>query len=430
MLIEKLCPRCGAVIAADQRFVVWCQACEWNADPRPRKRLQFIGKLAARGSDRLAQRLRADELSHQHARRGGVVVATLAWLLAAVIHLLTIGLVAGAVAWLDLSSGVPTAVRLLVAAFGLGVAAFVQPFRRRPPPGGPVLSRAAAPELFALIDEVAAASRTPTVDHIVIGPDYNASYLKLSPRRPTIAIGLALWAALDPSERVALLGHELAHRVNADLRRDLVVSGALATLANWQLLLLPAQPIWKSRGKPLPAVTALTHIADQVLAPLILIPPFLVVQVIGIALARLVQRQGERGEYYADDLAATAAGTRAAVGLVHKLLVAESCWRVVVQTLRFQRDADPWLAVIEYVRSMPLAEWERLRLLGRRELHRIDSAHPPTQFRADVLNNRPDRPGVVVMPAVRAAAIDAELAQARADLANDLRARVSGPGAG
>jgi Zn-dependent protease with chaperone function len=421
MLIEKQCPRCGAAIAADQRFVVWCPACEWNVDPGPRRRLRLIGRLAARGSDRRARRLHADVLTGQRARGGGIAVAALAWLLAAMIHLITLGLVVGAVVWLALSSGVLTPVRFLVAAFGVGVAGFVQPFRRGRRPGGPVLGRADAPELFALTDDVAAALRAPTVDHIAIGPDYNAAYFKLAARKPAIAIGLALWAALDPAERVALLAHELGHRINADPRRDPVISGALATLANWQSLLFPAQSIWKSRSRPVRPATALTHIAEQVLAPLILIPPFLVVQAVGVGLAMLVQRQGERCEYDADDLAATVAGTSAAVGLVEKLLVDEGCWRVVVQTLRFQQDADPWQAAGEYVRAIPPAEWERLRLLGRRQLKRIDSAHPPTQFRADVLKDRPEHPGLVVLPVARAEAIDAELAQPRADLACDLR---------
>lgn len=426
MLIEKQCPRCGAAIAADQRFVIWCQTCEWNADPGPRRRLPFAGKQAARDSDRLARRLHADALTHSRARRDKIAAA-LAWSLAAVIHSVTLGLVAGAIAWLALSASVLTPIRFLVAAFGIGVAAFVQPFRRHPP-SGPILVRAAAPELFALTDDVAAALRAPTVEHIVLGPDYNAAYLKLTARKPAIAVGLALWAALDPAERVALLGHELGHRINADLRRNLVVSGALATLANWQLLLFPAQSIWKSRSGPVRPATALTHIVEQVLAPLILIPLFLVVQAIGSGLARLVQRQAERCAYYADNLAATVAGTSAAIGLVEKLLVGESCWRVVVQTLRFQHDADPWQPVGEYVRAIPFAEWERLRLVGRRQLKRIDSAHPPTQLRADVLRDRPQRPGLVVLPAARAAAIEAELAQARADLAGDLRAKVGGPG--
>lgn len=426
MLIQKQCPRCGAAITADQRFVIWCQTCEWNADPGPRRRHQLVGKLAARGSDRLARRLHADVLGHPHGRQDRIA-AVLAWSLAAVIHLLTIGLVAGAIAWLALSASVPTPIRILVAVFGLGVAAFVQPFRRHPP-SGPVLVRAAAPELFALTDDVAAALRAPTVEHIVLGSDYNAAYLKLAVRKPAIAIGLALWAALEPAERVALLGHELGHRINADLRRDLVINGALATLASWQLLLFPAQTIWKSRGGPVRPATVLMHVVEQVLAPLILIPPFLVVQAIGAGLATLVQRQAERCAYYADDLAATAAGTSAAVGLVEKLLVDEGCWRVVVQTLRFQQDADPWQPVGDYVRAIPPAEWERLRLVARKQLKRIDSAHPPTQFRADVLRDRPQRLGLVVLPAARAAVIEAELAQARTDLAGDLRARVGGPG--
>ena len=172
----------------------------------------------------------------------------------------------------------------------------------------------------------------------------------------------------------------------------------------------------------MPMAAALTHIVEQVLAPLILIPPFVLVEAAGVGLSRIAQRQGQRCEYYADDLAAIAAGTQAAVGLVEKLLVADGAWRVVVQTLRFQRDCDPWQAVGEYVRAIPPGEWDRLRLLGRRQLRSIDSAHPPSQFRADVLRDRPDRPAQVVLPARRAAAIDAELARVRPALASSLRA--------
>jgi len=162
-LIERLCPQCGAVIAADQRFVVWCQACEWNVDPEPARRLQFIGRLAARGSNRLARRLAADVLMHQHARRGGLAVTTAAWLLAVLIHLVTLGLVAGAALWVMASAGLWAPVRVLVAAFLVGVAGYVQPLRRRRRTSGPVLRRDAAPELFALVDDVAAALRGPSL---------------------------------------------------------------------------------------------------------------------------------------------------------------------------------------------------------------------------------------------------------------------------
>lgn len=421
-LVEKQCPRCGAAIAADERFVVWCRACEWNVDPEPRRRLAFVGRLAARGPDRLARELYADVLASQHARRGGVAVGAAAWLLAAAIHLLTLAMAVGVFVWLMLSPGVWTPVRVLVAAFLAGVVGFVQPFRAARRPVGPVLGRAAAPELFALVDDVAAALRAPTVEHIVIGPDYNASYLKLGPRRPAVGIGLALWAALEPAERVALIGHELSHKVNKDLRARVVISRALATLGYWQLLLLPAKAIWRSRSGPVRPAAALWLVVDQVLAPLILVPLFALVEVFGIGLSRLAQRQGQRREYYADDLAAKAAGTRAAVGLAEKLLVDDGCWRVVVQTLRFQRESDPWQAVGEYMRAIPPAEWERLRLLGRRHLHRIDASHPPSQFRADVLRDRRDRAGLVTLTAARAAAIDAELAGARAEWVASLRA--------
>jgi hypothetical protein len=62
------------------------------------------------------------------------------------------------------------------------------------------IDRADAPALFALVDEVARDIGGPAVGSIVVTAEFNASYFKLSTRRPAIAIGLTLWSILEPQE--------------------------------------------------------------------------------------------------------------------------------------------------------------------------------------------------------------------------------------
>lgn len=394
----------------DPRFVAWCAACEWNADHDQAPARKFFARLAARQADWLARRLYADISSHPRTRRRGIAVLSLAYVLAGAVHLITVALVVATV--LLFRTAIVWPFKFVFAALLLGLAWEVQPFHRRTGRRvTPRLDRAAAAELFGLIDEVAAAIGAPTVGDVVVLPDYNAFYFLLSRRKPAIGIGRALWAVLEPQERVALLGHELGHRVNGDLRRQWALSAALVSLRRWRRVLLPA-PRRARLGAG--GVGGLVQVVEMLLVPAILIPLSALIGVVGDLLHLVVQRQGQRCEYYADELAARAGGSAGAIGLTEKLLIADACLRVVTQTIKFRRASDPWDTVGEFARSIPASEWDRRRLNGRRRLHRIDVSHPPSMFRADLLRSRPDRPAVVTLPSDRSAAIDAELASATA----------------
>lgn len=112
---------------------------------------------------------------------------------------------------------------------------------------------------------------------------------------------------------------------------------------------------------------------------------------------------------YADELAARAGGSEAAIRLTELLLLSDFCVRTVIQAVRFQREADPWQMENEAVRTLPPSEFERRRRLARRKLNRIDVTHPPTQLRADLLRDRPSRQPLVVLDAGRVERIDREL---------------------
>ncbi|MFF5494967.1 M48 family metallopeptidase [Streptomyces aquilus] len=66
------------------------------------------------------------------------------------------------------------------------------------------MSRSAAPELYAPVDEVAAALGTRSVDVIALDARTNASVTHLGVRRRVLTLGLPLWEVLSPQERIAL----------------------------------------------------------------------------------------------------------------------------------------------------------------------------------------------------------------------------------
>jgi Zn-dependent protease with chaperone function len=399
-------------MGVDARFVTWCASCEWNADPEPETPPKFIARLMARQQDRLARRLYADVVAQHRTERGGVVVASAAWFLAGLVHLLTLVVLAGGV--FLLLSDLVWPVRFVLAAFLFGLAAVSQPINRnRKRRTTPQLDPASAPVLFGLIDEVAAAVGAPSVGAVVVSPEFNASHFKFDRRRHAIGLGLTLWTVLEPAERVALLGHELGHRTNGDLRSKVVFSAALFSLHRWHLVLLPSRSPSRTGRRARSSMDGVAMLIEQLILPLILIPASVLVGLIGSLLSLLAQRQGQRCEYYADELAARAAGSAAAAALTDKLLIGDACWRVVVRTLKFGKGADPWQAVTEFAASMPEKEWERRRLVGRRKLNRIDTSHPPSIFRSDLLRARRPVTAAVTLSDDRSAAIDAELAAVR-----------------
>ena len=54
-----------------------------------------------------------------------------------------------------------------------------------------------------------------------------------------LRLGVPLLTILDGQEVVALVGHELAHQVNGDATRGLVVGTALETLRRWYYAFTP-----------------------------------------------------------------------------------------------------------------------------------------------------------------------------------------------
>ncbi len=133
----------------------------------------------------------------------------------------------------------PNIVSLLLAALMVMAAFLVRP-RFGTVPENDVVARSQAPTLYALVDDVAAALRMPSVHVVAVDAAYNASWAVLGlRRRRVLTLGLPLLAAVEPWEQVALIAHELAHGRNGDARRGLVVGSVVRGLAELYELIGP-----------------------------------------------------------------------------------------------------------------------------------------------------------------------------------------------
>ncbi|MFD9336641.1 M48 family metallopeptidase [Streptomyces sp. NPDC060028] len=414
----RQCPECGATISGQARFVSWCAACDWNVDPGApdpdRGRLTvFRRRLAMRYGQQLAEEI---ERHGQAAGRVGPDRSTvLAFGVSLLVHSVTGGLVLAAGALII--GGWHTRI---LPVFGVGLLMVVAALLPRPgrlPRHAPVLYRADAPRLFELIDEVGAAVGTTGVHAVVLDTAHNAWVRTYGIRnRRVMCLGAGLWEVLSPQERVALLGHELGHFANGDVRSSFVTHGALRSLAHWYSFLLP-QP-----------VVSLVYLCGNAL---VFLPRWAVYGLI-VLLDGLTMRASQRAEYRADAGAARAGSTAAAITLLDRLLIGDAVAAHLQRESitapqangashdRETREAAEqalWERLAARIGSIPESEYERLRRVSARRGHSIDDTHPPTHLRRRCLASADPQPARVVCDASRAQSIAAELAPSRAWLA-------------
>lgn len=325
------------------------------------------------------QRLLGTDLRASGARRSAGMV------LAVLVHLVTALLVVVAV-WIWTTDAFPVA-KAIVTVLLLGIAWEVRPRLGRVPRHDRVLTRATAPRSFALLDQVARTTRSRSPEVLVVSADFNASIARAGLRRQlALTVGLPLWKALDDPQQLAVLGHELGHEVNGDVRSTLLVGTAIESLHRWAWLLLPDG----RRG-------GFFAIAEY-LVPIILLPLSVTVGLLALGLERIGARSGQRAEYRADELAAVVAGTDATVSMLDGFLGAAQCMHAMHLAVQTDRDADVWAAERRFLQAVTAGQRERWRRIAAREEHRTDASHPPTLLRREMLLSRPNVVGKINVP--------------------------------
>jgi heat shock protein HtpX len=406
------CPDCSAEVPVEKGVRTWCEHCNWNVggDAAPPEQSflarQYIA-IGKRYGSMVLGRLKSTPV--QNVRPRWTPSKALAFAIAASVHLLSLILLVGG---LVLIAAGPLAVAPTL--LGAGMCAFAWLFRPRPGkvPSEDLVSREAFPALHALVNDVAGELGAGAIGTIVVNEDFNAAYGVLGWRRvPVLWIGLPLWLALPPQERVALLGHEVAHGINGDSTRSFVVGSALDALDEWIAFL---------RG-PLDHAVSLGELLGGYAAWSLSIP-FALLQG---ALAQLLWLDKQRAEYFADYLGSTVSGTDAAVSSLQRLKCSEHLGDVLLKNVysSSQSGAEILRLFQERIARLPDREWQRLARSSQREAARLDASHPPTAYRCAFLQaHQVEKPGLVATDDTMRA-IDAELETLEEPLGKRLIAR-------
>ncbi|MCI0689647.1 MAG: M48 family metallopeptidase [Sporichthyaceae bacterium] len=396
-VIHDHCPDCGSALVADPGFARWCAGCAWNIDPgpaeatgRPSPIVGWAHRLRARVAQRLVLRM-YDQLDRPDVRPHRSAVTFIRGVGAILVHLITLGLLAGA-GWAAVAS-FPNPFVLLLAAALIGLTVLVRPRYGRLTATDLVLDRAAAPALFGLLDRIAAAAGGRPVQRVRLGADFNATYGAFGLRNTRVmTIGLPLWRSLTPAQRVAVLGHELGHDVNGDFRHLTLATTALTTLRR-----AFHQP---SEATP----TAPAGLAGTV--------AFWLTYAVTWSMRSLDCRTAQRAEYLADAVATRVAGTDAVCAALDVIgtrgeLVGTALGRSARQAAT---PAEMWAALDAELAVLPERELKRRRRAAAHRELRIDVHHPPVHLRVARVCRLPRQVALVEIVPAEQAAIEAELA--------------------
>lgn len=408
MSTGESCPKCSAATISKRSAEPWCPACEWNLDYFEERRPEFGWRWVDRRLFRIAYRLTErqyaelrDAPSLAHAARSARIatVAASVLLLAAVAALLVLGL------WL-LVYDFFTPVNLIGALLVL-IAVVLRPRLGRVSAfirDAEELDRSTAPALFTVIDRVAAAAGAPVPDVVLLSADFSASTATVGlRRRRVLTLGAELWSVLDPQERVALLGHELGHFVNGDIRRNLVTQAARSTLGAVAYLLRPDRRRTRTDGLLGMIVEALVDLVGGILARF--------AWTLQVLLLWISRRDSQRAEYLADELSAKLAGSAAAIRLYDALLMHDGIDTVVKREARAGNGAAAWAEAGRQARARMAADIPAYRQLSRRTDVSLLASHPPMGLRAGLIAARAAQPAAVVVTEPEQPRMDEELAK-------------------
>ncbi|WP_173064818.1 M48 family metalloprotease [Phytohabitans houttuyneae] len=411
--LAGVCARCPSTTVSVSGAVPWCPSCEWNLDlyEPDRRRPEFGWRWIDRRTHRLATRLTRGQFTRLLAGgpdRSGGGFARVATVAASVVLLAFVAFLAAFGVWLVVHD-FPT----LTIPFGLaaiGLAFMLRPRFGRLDPSAVVLDRDRAPALFRLVDEVAAAVDAPAPAVLAVNDGFSAYATSIGiRRRRALCLGLPLWATLPPQERVALLGHELGHFVNGDVRRGLLTQPAFTMLGEAADLVRPVSSSMVENNGP---ATLLAEVLQRMLSRLLFGAH--------VVLLWLGQRDAQRAEYLADQLSARAGGSAAAASLQDALVVFDSVEMVVRRDMRAGHGPAQWRRSADEARLSASERLAALRQLSVRDEPSLFASHPPSGLRARMIRERPAHSPAVTLTEGRAEEVDRELAKHYERVARDV----------
>jgi Zn-dependent protease with chaperone function len=274
-----------------------------------------------------------------------------------------------------------------------------------------VVERDRLPHLWAMIDQLANGMGVPAPEILALDADLNASVRHIGwRRRRLMVIGIPLWDALEPQQRVYVLGHELGHLLHGDTARGRIVGSAFHVLARMVGVLWPSWMDTYGYGRGAHLGDSLANGIRRVLAM-----PFLLTL---FALRRLDLRAGQRAEFLADLAAARLSGGPAARAGAERLMGLHGHWLRAASAAR--RGEDAWAELARWVEP---SERELRRRLRASELTvgAFDGTHPPDHLRAALVQTLSPQAAALVVPESQTRLIEAEIEPVRRELTAELR---------
>lgn len=415
--VPAACPSCREATVTHGDAAPWCSSRAWNLDAfeAGRRGPEFGWSRVDRFTHRVAYRLTRRQftaLVDKPLEPGPVTVARVVTLAAAALTLGVIAALTVAGLWLLLHD-FPRPATILGAILLLALV-YLRPRFGRLDPEFTELDRTTAPALFDLVERVCVATGAAMPDLIGVDGTVNAYSTTVGiRRRRVLCLGLPLWSVLDPQERVALVGHELGHFVNGDVRRGLLTQVAVRTLGQAAMLTAPGGG---TRGGSIIEIVAdaLAHVLQWTVSRLLF----------GVHLVILwvSQRDSQRAEYLADEFAARAAGAAAAERLCQVLTLHDSIDMVICREARAQHGPAAWRAAADEVRRQAAPSLKTREQLTCRDQASLFASHPPTGLRSSMLARRPNRSAAVVLTEQQLDRIDGEPAGIAARTGRDLAA--------
>ncbi|MBD7917523.1 M48 family metallopeptidase [Cellulomonas sp. Sa3CUA2] len=323
--------------------------------------------------------------------RAVVAVVTLAGFY--VVALLVIAALGAATVLAFRSGSGPLAVKLgvvtVVALAGVVVALWKVARARPAPPQGPALLRADAPELWAVVDELAVLTATRAPDEIRLAPDVNAGvmedarFLGLVGGTRRMVLGVPLLQGLTVAQLRSVLAHEMGHYSHDDTRLSVVVHRGRvaigATLA--ELAGSPAGWLLRQYGKLYLLVSAATS---------------------------------RRQELAADAMSVAAVGRATAQSALREVPVLDAAWDFYLECyvnagweVGLAPTSDAFFAGFGHLLAGRAEELAAVRDTPRTERAGRWDSHPPVGERVVAMDRLPDvphtpdpRPATVLVPRI------------------------------
>ncbi|MGV9418464.1 hypothetical protein ACWDO6_13150 [Streptomyces sp. NPDC003674] len=152
-----------------------------------------------------------------------------AYAVAGLVHLVTAVLFVGSV--LLIVIGFDTVVQPMMGLVLLGLALALRPRIGQLNPDLPTLREADAPALFDLLGGIADTCGVRAPDAVQLAPEFSVTVTHYGfSRKRCLVIGLPLWAAYPPQQRVAAIAHALAYAAPRNVRSRAFVAMALESL--------------------------------------------------------------------------------------------------------------------------------------------------------------------------------------------------------